>query len=64
MLSLLTARPVLSCHQPQGGEYIITENLVENTGDGCIAMNNNAFGTGEAAAGSCSPNGEQPLLQL
>jgi hypothetical protein len=27
------------------GEYIVTENLVENTGDGCIAMNNNAFGT-------------------
>ena len=27
------------------GEYIVTENTVENTGDGCIAMNNNAFGT-------------------
>eukprot|EP00039_Didymoeca_costata_P022381 m.346632 g.346632 ORF g.346632 m.346632 type:complete len:470 (+) comp29660_c0_seq1:90-1499(+) len=27
------------------GTYIITENLVENVGDGCIAMNNNAFGT-------------------
>jgi hypothetical protein len=26
------------------GEYIITENVVENVGDGCIAMNNNAFG--------------------
>eukprot|EP01043_Picozoa_sp_COSAG02_P062062 COSAG02_NODE_8474_length_2560_cov_3.102397_1_plen_276_part_00 len=27
------------------GEYIVTENTVENSGDGCIAMNNNAFGT-------------------
>ena len=26
------------------GEYIITDNIVENGGDGCIAMNNNAFG--------------------
>ena len=26
------------------GTYIITDNLVENVGDGCIAMNNNAFG--------------------
>ena len=26
------------------GTYIVTENLVENVGDGCIAMNNNAFG--------------------
>lgn len=26
------------------GEYIITGNVVENTGDGCIALNNNAFG--------------------
>ena len=26
------------------GEYVVSENLVENVGDGCIAMNNNAFG--------------------
>ena len=26
------------------GEYVVTDNLVENVGDGCIAMNNNAFG--------------------
>eukprot|EP01052_Picozoa_sp_SAG31_P042970 SAG31_NODE_7003_length_1822_cov_2.189785_1_plen_314_part_00 len=26
------------------GEYIITDNVVEDGGDGCIAMNNNAFG--------------------
>jgi hypothetical protein len=26
------------------GEYIITANTVTDTGDGCIAMNNNAFG--------------------
>jgi len=26
------------------GEYVITGNTVQNTGDGCIALNNNAFG--------------------
>jgi hypothetical protein len=29
---------------PHAGTYTVTENLVENVGDGCIAMNNNAFG--------------------
>ena len=26
------------------GEYIISGNIIQDTGDGCIALNNDAFG--------------------
>lgn len=50
-LSLCTYWPLFSRAQLHlsalfrgSGEYIIIDNVVEDGGDGCIAMNNNAFG--------------------